>query len=281
VSQPIVFWSGPVAAFQIPGATIPGATDVFMGCRGDQGPHPYCPSIGEQLRRDPSLLLQRAGQPELGELYAGAFSAGGSVLKRMLEEDPWRRSMTAVHLADATWTSGVLPAPAIEGFVRYGVDVAQGSGDQLFIATASPIPNQQWATGHANLDAIQREIEARTGMAFQRDDQLFAGVDGELPVVHRLGNVIFAKFPLEPYGHAHTKAAPFVWKSLIQPWVAKGKGPIDAPGPIDTPPPPGVPPVHVGPPAASAWVRGLAGVIGLALGATVGAYVGRRWGRGA
>lgn len=240
----LVFWSGPVAPFQVPGATVPGAKDVFWGCLGDRDP--LCPNIGEQLRHNPTVLLDKAGQPAFADLFLGAFSAGGSVVKRMLEEQHWRDKVTAVHLADATWTSGVKPAPPIEGLVRYAVDVANGPGDKLFIATASPIANKQWATGHENLDAIQAEVEKRTGRQFVHrpllSGMLPPGV--EPPVIHQLGNVLLVKMPMEPYGHGHTDFAPMVWQGVIQPWLAKGKGPIDGPGGVDVPPPgPGEPPV--------------------------------------
>lgn len=263
----IVFWSGPVAPFQVPGATVPGATDVFIGCLGDRSP--LCPNVGEQLRNNPQMLLDKAHASSFGDLFLGAFSAGGSVVKRMLEEPEWRDRVTAVQLADATWTSGVKAAPAIEGMVRYGVDVANGPGDKLFIASASPIANKQWATGHQNLDAIQHAIEARTGRSFEASSLSIPGIEGlDHAQVSKLGNVIFIKMPLEPYGHGHTEFAPLIWQDIIQPWVAKGKGPIESPGGIAQPPGP-VPPVE--PPApmpVGGWSlrEGLAFVGGFAAG---------------
>lgn len=267
----IVFWSGPVAPFQVPGATVPGATDVFWGCYGDRDP--FCPGIGETLRHQPEVLLDRAGQDAFGDLFLGAFSAGGSVVKRMLEEPEWRDRVTAVHLADATWTSGVKPAPPIEGLVRYAVDVATGPGDKLFIATASPIPNKQWATGHENLDAIRAAVEQRTGRAFEQRALPAAlasalAPGSEAAVVHQLGNVLFVKMPLEPYGHGHTGFAPEVWQTVIQPWVAKGKGPMDAPGGIEPPvvEPPEIPPVEITPPPSDELGRAVAFFGGMAVG---------------
>lgn len=271
----IVFWSGPVAPFQVPGATVPGATDVFWGCLGDRDP--LCPNIGELLRNNPQPLLDKAHASSFRDLFLGGFSAGGSVIKRMLEEPHWRDKVTAVHLSDATWTSGVMPAPPIEGFVRYAIDVAQGVGDKLFIATASPIPNKQWATGHDNLDAIRAEVEKRTGLTFtERSFPLSLPGLVDAPVVHQLGNVLFVKMPQEPFGHGHTDFAGAVWQGIIQPWLAKGKGPIDEPGGIVVPPGPGEPPI---PPVELPPVEPLTdlGKVGLFIGSMAAASALTYW----
>jgi len=174
------------------------------------------------------MLLQRAGISAVDNLLLAAFSAGGSILRRLLETPSYRQVTAAVHLADATFTSSWLDQaarqpPAIEGFVQYGVDVVNGLGDKLLVATASPSPNKTWATGIENLAAIRKEIEARTGQSFvERAD--FFGVDPAPSVVHQLGNVLFASYPAEPLGHGHTAIASQIWQRIITPWMAKGTG---------------------------------------------------------
>lgn len=241
----LVVWTGPVAPFQVPGATVAGAKELFISCYGDRQPH--CPTIGDQLMGSVESLALKAGlsEAQLGELFFGAFSAGGSVLKRLLSRAEYREATTAAHLADATYTAGWIDQaaripPAIEGFVEYGVRVAAGSGDKLFVATASPSPNKSWATGVENLAAIRSEIEKRTGESFTLRPDFF-GIEPAPAEAHQLGNVLFASYPMEPLGHGHAQIAPQVWQRIIQPWLVKGKGPIDAPGTV--PPPP------VGPPA--------------------------------
>jgi hypothetical protein len=206
----------------------------------------------------------------LDNLFFGAFSAGGSIVKRALENPDYRAVTTAVHLADATYTGAWLDernriAPPIEGFVQYGVDVAQGSGDKLFVATASPVPNKNWPSGVENLQALRREIEKRTGRQFvERSD--FFGVDPGPEHAYQLGNVILAEYPLSPLGHNHTKIAGQVWQNIIQPWLAKGKGALDEPGGLPGP----VPPVPL--PTEPGDGVGIGGVL-LALGAAAGGYL--------
>lgn len=247
----LVVWTGPVAKFQVPNATVPGAEELFIGCYGDRAPH--CPSIGEQVAGSPSALLARAGisEGDLGDLFFGAFSAGGSIIKRLMLNSDYRSRTTSVHLADATYTGGWIDKPnrvppPIEGFVQYAVEVAQGPGDKLFIATASPNPNFEWATGIENLRAIRQEVEKRTGRTFELIGGL--GIDKEPERTYKLGNVLFGEYDgASNIGHGHTMLAGDIWQNLIQPWLAKGKGPIDQPGGI-TPPGPGPqPPLPPGP----------------------------------
>lgn len=270
----LVLWTGPVSKSQVDGATVEGAKELYLGCRGDQGSWAWCPGLGQALRPAPSLLAARAGAPSLEAIYMGAFSAGGSLLKRLLEEEPYRELTAAVHLADATYTSQWVDAssripPAIEGFVRYGVDVAQGPGDKLFIATASPTPNKNWASGVENLLAIEKEIERRTGLKFVERDDLF-GIGPTAERVSQLGNVVFGYYPGSPLGHAgHTKLAGPLWEQVIQPWVSRGRGPIDGSGPA---PPPPAPPLPPAPPSDPYF--GCCSPLQVVLATTLGAAVG-------
>lgn len=245
----LVVWTGPVAKFQVPGATVPGAKELFIGCYGDRPPS--CPEIGNQLQGNLGSLLAKASmsESELGDLFLAGFSAGGSILKRVLENPEYRKKTAAVELADATYTSSWINEsqripPIIEGYVQYGVDVANGPGDKLFIATASPIPNKTWASGVENLRELRHEIERRTGKTFtERAD--FFGVTPFPDHLYQLGNVLLGEYPLQPIGHGHNVLAPQIWQKIIQPWLAKGKGligtsgglPEPGPGPGPTPGP--------------------------------------------
>lgn len=246
-----VIWTGPVAFWQVPGATIPGAHEVNIGCFGDKPPH--CPSIGETSldgsgRRLPSLLAKHGlSEDQVGHVVFGGFSAGGSLIKRVLQSPADRARVSAVHLADATYTSSWdAPGrpPVIEGFAAYGVDAA--TGPHLLVATASPIPNKNWASGVQNLQRLREEIETRTGQKFQKLDHFF-GIDPAPEAAYQLGNVILAEYPMTPLGHGHTKIAGQVWDKIVLPFLGQagipsgpppGPGPDEPPWVVPTPPPP-------------------------------------------
>lgn len=257
----LVVWTGPVYSAQVPGATVPGAKELFLGCRGDVAPpHPHCPAIGNQLMGSPSSLYQRAGLPaKPDELVLAAFSAGGSVLKRLLSMPAYRRDTTAVALFDATyiasWASkGV--APPIGGFVAYAAEVA-GSGDgKMFVATASPMPNKNWPTGVQTLQAIRKAVEERTGRQFVRRADFF-GVTPAPAEVFQLGNVIFAEYPAKPLGHGHTSIAGQVFEKIINPWLARRAPSVH---------PPGQPPPAMPVPAPESVSQAVSVALGVAIG---------------
>ena len=277
----LVVWTGPVSKAQVPGATVLGAAELFINCCGDLTPPctpPTCPEIGDALMGSPEALLSRAGVGADSVLF-GAFSAGGSILKRLLENPAYRELATSVHLADAMWTSSWIDestriAPPIEGFVSYAVDVANGSGDKLFIATSSPSINKSWPSGIENMAATMAAIEQRTGRAFELREDFF-GIDPPPAEVHQLGNVLFAAYPAEPLGHGHTQIAPQVWQRIVVPWLNKGRGPVDEPGPLPLPgPEPGPEPLPAPPKAVPAV--GLREVFLFGLGAAGGLWLVRK-----
>lgn len=225
----LVVWSGPVANFQIPDATLSGAVELFLGCRGDKGDWAYCPQIGAELEASPSLLLARAKVPrrELGNLVLAAFSAGGSVLRRLLPHEAYRQLATVVYLADAMFTADWANAarrepPPIEPFVLFALDVLLDDS-KLMIATASPSQNGKWATGVENLDALRREIERRSGRTMERVDT-FGGIEPGPERVYKLGNVWLAAFPMKPLGHNHPEIADQVFAKMIGPFLRGGAG---------------------------------------------------------
>lgn len=255
----LLVWAGPIVKYQAPDAAIVGAKELWLGCRGDVTvKYPHCPKIGEALMGSPSLLLAKAGIPssKLRDLYLSAFSAGGSVQKRLLQNSDYRKIITSVTLFDASYTAqwrnkAQRIPPPITGYVDYAVDVIEGPGDKLFVATASPSPNGQWATGVENLQAVRREVESRTGLKFQEID--FFGVEPGPEHAYRLGNVIFAEYPMKPLGHNHPKISGQVYAKIVQPWLDKGKGPIDKPGGISPVPVP-VPTIPSPEPTVADWM---------------------------
>ena len=235
--QDLVLITGPVSQNEMPGAVIPGSKVLHLGCLGNRPP--LCPSLGEQLKGDPSSLLIKARltQSELGDLVLMGFSAGGSLIKRLLTNLDYRRLTTAVMLADATYTSTWDDAknrvpPTMPGFDDYCVDVVNGSGQQLFVSTASINPNNVWASGIENIQRLRKEIERRTGRTFRRLDHFFGVTNprGDTPqAVYKLGNVIFAEFSgSSDFGHGQYAIQPQIWKRILLPWLEQGKGTISS-----------------------------------------------------
>lgn len=236
----VVIWTGPVNFSQVKGATLPDAYEINEGCFGDRPPH-----CMHRVAPIPALLARHNVPIEdTRDIVIGAFSAGGSLVKRLMLEPDNRARTAAVHLADATYTAswenkqGRRPPP-IEGYVRYALDAIDGP--HLFVATASPIPNKTWASGVENLQRLREEIETRSGRKFVELDHFF-GIDPAPDHAYQLGNVILAEYPLKPLGHGHTTIAGQVWEKIIRPWLAqpsRGQTHPPSPGPPPGPQPTG------------------------------------------
>lgn len=264
-----VIWTGPVAFFQVPGATIEGAYEINEGCFGDRPPR-----CMHRVAPVDSILGRHGVDPaDVSDVVIGAFSAGGSLVKRMMVDPANRERVAAVHLADATYTASwedprARRPPVDEGFVRYALDAIDGP--HMLVATASPIPNKTWASGVENLRRLRSEIEERSGRTFERLDGFF-GIDPAPEAAYRLGNVILAEYPLEPLGHGHTSIAGQVWDRILLPWLAAGKpraSQTQPPEPPDTTPPTPPQPSRPSPRAALAWSDVAAAALGV-----VGGYI--------
>ncbi len=245
MKQDLVLWAGPVANFQVPGATVPGAREKFFACRGDRGPHVHCPTLGRSWvdgegRAVPGMLATLGlKEEEVGDIYLGAFSAGGSTWKHVLKHPADRAKITALLLHDATYSGGTSKNPApIEEFTQYALDV-MGDPNKLFVATSSSSPNGPRGSGDEVLGATRELIEQRSGTPFR--------VGGTLPVsdqpleLHTSpnGNVIFATYGGIGGGHQHhPKMAPDFWEQVLQPWIKlRASPPPVAPPPVPLPVP--------------------------------------------
>jgi hypothetical protein len=240
--QDLVVWTGPVALWQVPGATVPGAVEYNRPCTGDGSTPPKCADVAYQWGYGGGSmlpgLLQAAGlsMDSAGDVFLGAFSAGGALYRRLLENPSERRRVKALLLADATyasWADRRNRVPAVhQALVDFGVELADPSSEQLWVATASPSPNYDLPTGVEVLREYRRRIEEATGRSFDRLTD-FYGIDPQPDAAYKLGNVVFAEYPMKPLGHGHTKIADQVWQRILWPWldaVRRGEKPAPAPG---------------------------------------------------
>jgi hypothetical protein len=262
-------WLGPVNLAQVGASVIPGAPATAVTCTGDG--NPSCSAIAESWtgaggRKLPSLLAQK-GLPPDSVIAAAAFSAGGSILKRLCLAAADRAQLAVVHSADADYESSRgadgQPIPT-EGYVLYALD-ALTDPDKLFVATASSNPNKTYGSGIDVLASTRREVERRSGRRFQLGGVL-PGVTPQPAKLWRLGNVWMAEYPTIPHGQHATLLAPQVWQGVILPWLSGG-GPGPDPGgggggPTEPEPPP--------PPMAAkgglGWQHALAALAGALLG---------------
>lgn len=224
MASDLVLWAGPVADFQVPGATVPGATKHFFSCVGDVQPgKANCPALADGWldgsgRRLPKLLASIGlSESDVGRIFLGAFSAGGSAWKRLLENDADRARITAVMLSDAMYTAPT-PAP-IEGFVRFGLDALRDP-DKLLMATVSSSPNKTYGSGSDVMRATLAEIEKRGGVKFREGGVLPLSTQPNAIYTAASGNVIFADYGMTGGGHGfHPQIAPDLWQRLLVPWL--------------------------------------------------------------
>ena len=227
----LVIWSGPVNKAQVPGATVPDAVEKFFICNGRDVP-PICSEVSWSFkdtdgRRLPTVAqLAGASLTDTRDIFLGAFSAGGAVLRDMTSHPEDRKLIRAMLLADGTysgaWADQHNRIPLINDFwLQWGEYLANGDGKQMWVATASPSPNFAMANGVEVLQEIRRQIELKTGKTFTKLDH-FWGVDPGPTVAYQLGSIIFAEYPLEPLAHGgHAKIAPQVWQKIMHPWLAR------------------------------------------------------------
>jgi pimeloyl-ACP methyl ester carboxylesterase len=219
-----VAWFGPVAAFQVPGAVLPGAETMFFSCTGDGAVAPRCADMAASLGYPKfSMLDDAAEQVKLGDSTLGAvvlvaYSAGGAVIRRLLERPEDRQRVGAVVLLDATYSDWASPGvPRIEpSWVDFGAEVA-ADPSRLFVATASPSPNHGLPTAVETLREMRSQIERRVGKPFEKLSH-FAGIEPSPEAAYRLGGIWFAEYGMQPLGHGHHQLAKQVFERLVVPW---------------------------------------------------------------
>lgn len=253
--------TGPVSASQARGAVPAGASLHVIACTGDGAPS--CGAIAEGFgpADGPRLpgLLSRAGAPLAADdvLVLFAFSAGGSLVKRVLLHPADRAHVAAVVLCDATYTDWAAPGKpaAPEGFVRFGLDSL--SGEHFLLATASSSPNKHLPSGSETLAAIRDEIGARRGAPLPLG-AVFS-VKNTPAWALRSGGLVLADFGSAVSHGGHVALGSELARSLLWPWLAGNTGP----GPTG---PGAPPPASPASPAAATGVFGAVAAFGLGVG---------------
>lgn len=218
VSGLTVLWAGPVNFSQVGAARVPGAAEVNLTCTGDGSP--TCGQIADSFlsegRRLPGILAAAGADPD-SPVVVGAFSAGGSVAKRIGLSAADRAQVVAMMLADATYTTTGATG-AEEGYVLYAMDAATDSS-KLFVSTASSSPNKSHPSGIETQRILRAEVERRLGQDFRQTDPNALGVDPAPAAAWKLGNALFLEYPDVPHGQQVTVLAERVWAATLLPWL--------------------------------------------------------------
>jgi hypothetical protein len=163
---------------------------------------------GRDLRKVTSL----DGSP----LILRAFSAGGSAIKRYLDNDDSRALVTAVTLSDGTYETE--PGMVAPGFLKFALEAVDGS--KLFVATASGFGNvtggPRAMTGEQTLATLRTAVEQASGKKFEPVSVPGVG-EG-----YRLGGNFFFELGTK-WQHAQhaTELGPIVWTQLVEPFLAR------------------------------------------------------------
>lgn len=230
---PAVLFAGPINSMQAPQATIDGAKRHFFTCTGDGAQPPKCLdliSLSDGGRMLPGFL-RRAGLDEasVGDVYLGAFSAGGQIWKRLLSNDQDRARVTGVMLHDAAYELGTEADPKYtEGYVRFGLD-ALSDPKKFMLMTASKSPNFSYQSGAATLRATVAEIERRSGQKLDTSATLPAGLPSPAKLWTKGRNIWLAQYDDIGHGGLAGNAGLF-WQNLLQPWHSSPRVPSLFPG---------------------------------------------------
>jgi hypothetical protein len=230
-------WLGPVSLQQVSGATVPDRPATSVTCTGDGSPS--CGQIADGWtdasgRKLPALLNLKGLAAE-AIIAAAAFSAGGSILKRLCLDPRDRAQLRVVHSADASYeaTKGPDGPAPVEGYIRYAQE-ALSDPTKLFVATASANPNKTFGSGIDVLRSTRLELQRRTGVIMPQVPTM-PGLEDLPGTVYQMGNVWMAEYPTIQHAQQATQLAPKIWQALIVPWLAGSPGAPPA-GPPSVPP---------------------------------------------
>lgn len=245
----VTIWNGPVNLAQANGCWAPGSKPYSLDCRGDGTPS--CAAQSEAWtdgagRKIPNALAHFGlAEESVDELDLAAFSAGGSVVKRLTLAPADCTRVRVVYLADAMYTDWLSPGKPTppEGFVLFALQAL--AGPHLLVATVSSNPNPTKSgvlpSGSQTMAAVRAEIEKRSGLSFVQLGDI-PGLMVQPAAAWQLGNVILADYQARvPHGGHATTLAPNWWKAVVLPWIATGSAPSSE-GPPSPPLPPASPP---------------------------------------
>jgi hypothetical protein len=241
----LVIWAGPVNAAQVPGATVADAVQKFLPCTGDgkaaggasaQRCGDLAVSSGGRILPG---ILDRLGlrEDEVGNIYLGAFSAGGHIWKRLLMSPEDRARIKGVMLHDAAYETGTSKSPLpTQGYVEFALDALKDPSKFMLMTAsigANPSTEKKGVYYQSGAETMRSTIDAinhRSNYAIQEAGMLPEGLPNPSRLWTAGKNLYFAQY--DNVGHGgHANMAPLFWENLLQPWVSRvpGSGIEDGP----------------------------------------------------
>lgn len=239
-ARDLVIWAGPVNGAQVPGATIPGAAQKFLPCTGDGSSGARCGDLAVSSGgRILPGILSRLGlrEDEVGDIYLGAFSAGGHIWKRLLMSPEDRARVKGVMLHDAAFETGTSNNPLpTQGYVEFALDALKDpSKFMLMTASTNANPSVEkkgvyYQSGAETMRSTLDAINHRSNYGVQETGLLPEGLPNPTRLWTGGKNLFFAQYDnVNHVGQA--QMAPLFWENLLQPWVSRvpGSGIEDGP----------------------------------------------------
>ncbi len=229
-----VIWCGPVAALQVPGASLPGAKTDFLQCTGSGTPTcgEIASAMSNAMGRILPSLLSRVGDPPDAKPWAAAFSAGGQIWKKVMMNPQDRFQLDGYIAADAGFEAGWANEKqglglSVTGYVLFAADCFADKRVFVWTASSNPNPSVQnpgtiYPSGAQTMAATMADIETRTGVKFvdvTSDPTAYpwSAVTKPPRQVWRYENVIFADYGANYSHEDHAKVlAAAVFASIPQ-----------------------------------------------------------------
>lgn len=234
----LVIWAGPVNAVQVPGATVADAIQKFLPCTGDGKA-----AGGASAQRCGDLAVSSGGrilpgilarlglrEDEVGDIYLGAFSAGGHIWKRLLMSPEDRARIKGVMLHDAAYETGTSKSPLpTQGYVEFALDALKDPSKFMLMTAsigANPSTEQKGVYYQSGAETMRSTIDAinhRSNYAIQEAGLLPEGLPNPSRLWTAGKNLYFAQYNNVGHG-GHANMAPLFWENLLQPWVSRVPG---------------------------------------------------------
>lgn len=235
----LVFFAGPVVVTKAHQSIDWRGRDVRIIPIVGEGSSTFA-ALAESLRDSqgrilPSLVKKYGGGIEPSQVALAAYSAGWGLLDKICQVDADRKAVTAMILADATFSGGNPQTgqggTPKQGYVRFGKDALDG--DRLLVSTTANTTSGDYLTGRQSFELVWNELNR---LCYCEPHRVSArqGLPEASGGWWQLGNACFwgdyAKPGSAPgagsdISHAdHNALSAEVMAAFLSPWLAGARG---------------------------------------------------------